>query len=275
MPSAAAPLPLSNPQDRGRRRGLAASAVVGATLAAAILGSPARGERSAVPGTTAGATQIEPLAAPGLPAGLFPRPDRPVAGIVSNQWSTEDTRERAGEAKAVMDLLGVRPGMRVADVGAGAGYYTINLARRVGPTGRVIAEDVVPSYLEGLRRRVERERLGNVVVALGAPHDPRLPPRSVDLALMVHMYHEIQQPFGLLANLWPAVRPGARVAILDANRPTPQHGTPPPLLTCELAAVGYRQIGWHWLEGRATYLAVFEPPPRPPKPASIVPCRAP
>jgi SAM-dependent methyltransferase len=250
---------------RVMNRAIPALAAVAALLAVAPAGASERGARP----------EMAPLAPPGLPASRFPSPVRPVAGIVSDQWSTEDTRERAGEAATVMDLLGVRPGMTVADIGAGSGYYTVRLARRVGPAGRVFAEDVMPAYLDGLRRRVEREGLANVTLALGEPHDPRLPPRAVDLVLMVHMYHEIQQPFGLLDNLLPSLRPGARVAILDANRPTPEHGTPPALLTCELQAVGYRQVGWHWLEGRTSYLAVFEPPAEPPAPERIAPCHAP
>ena len=114
--------------------------------------------------------------------------------------------------------------------------------------------------------------MNNVTLALGEAHDPRLPPASVDVALLVHMYHEIDQPFGLLANLLPALRPGGRVAILDADRVTSRHGTPPALLECELRAVGFRQAAFHPLEGGATYLAVFTPPSQPPAPASIVPC---
>ena len=211
----------------------------------------------------------------GVPAERFPRPQRPVAGIVSDRWTDEDGRERAGEATKVMDLLDVGRGMVVADIGAGAGYYTAHLSRRVGAEGRVIAEDVQRSYLDGLRRRIAREGLGNVVTVLGAPHDPRLPPQSVDLALLVHMYHEIAQPFGLLANLTPALRPGGRVAIVDSDGPIRNHGTPRALLSCELTAVGYREVAWHWLEERSVYLAVFEPPARPPEPESIAPCGLP
>jgi predicted methyltransferase len=211
-------------------------------------------------------------APPGLAAERFPKPERPVAGIVSDQWSSEDSRERAGEADKVMELLGVGPGMAVADIGAGAGYYVGRLSRRVGREGRVVAQDVERKYLDRLRQRVARERLGNVSLVLGEPHDPRLPPRSVDLALLVHMYHEIAQPFGLLANLVPAMRPGGRVAILDVDGPIQGHGTPRALLVCELAAVGYRQTDWHWIEGRSVYLAVFEPPAEPPEPERIAPC---
>ena len=134
-----------------------------------------------------GAQPVAPLGPPGAPAEVFPRPTRPVAAIVSDRWQSEDTRERVGEAAQVMQLLGVRPGMAMADIGAGSGYYTVRLARRVAPGGRVLAQDVRADYLAGLQRRVAREGLGDVTVGLGDPHDPRLPPESVDLALLVHM----------------------------------------------------------------------------------------
>jgi len=195
-----------------------------------------------------------------------------VAPIVADEWSTEDARDQQGEAEQVMRLLGVRPGLAIADIGAGAGYYTVRLARAVGPSGQVIAEDVVPRYLEALGRRVASERLGNVVLDLGEPHDPHLPRRSVDLVLMVHMYHEIEQPYGLLYNLLPALRAKARVAVIDLDRPTPQHGTPLPLLACEFQALGFRETARDRLGDKRAYLAVFEPPTEAPAPERIKPC---
>ena len=167
---------------------------------------------------------------------------------------------------------GAMPSMVVADIGAGNGYYAVRLSRRVGPTGRVLAQDVVPAYLAELRQRVVQEGLANVTIGLGDPHDPRLPPQSVDLALMVHMYHEIQQPFGEMENLLPALRPGARVAIIDTTRATQYHGTPPALLDCELQAVGYRRVDTLPMENGTEYLAVFEPPAIALAPESIRPC---
>src|SRR5271166_1339312 len=96
----------------------------------------------------------EGLAPPGAPASAFPAPGRPVAGIVTDTWRNEQSRDRAGEAERVMNLLGVTAGMSVAEIGAGSGYYAVRLARRVGPAGHVFAEDVVPDYLERLARRV-------------------------------------------------------------------------------------------------------------------------
>jgi len=216
--------------------------------------------------------QVGPLGPAGLPASRFPPPSRQVASIISDRWASEDQRERAGESTRVMNFLHVHPGMAVADIGAGNGYYTERLSRRVGPTGRVLAEDVVPEYLAALQRRVAKSGLQNVTVGLGDAHDPRLPPASVDLALLVHMYHEIQQPFGLMVNLLPALRPGARVAIIDTTRATQEHGTPPALLDCELNAIGYRRVATLPMEGGSEYLAVFEPPAQAPVPETIRPC---
>jgi SAM-dependent methyltransferase len=217
----------------------------------------------------------EGLAPPGAPASAFPAPGRPVAGIVTDTWHDEESRDQAGEAERVMNLLGVKAGLSVADIGAGSGYYTVRLARRVGPTGHVFAEDVVPEYLERLARRVTSEGLtGTVTLTRGDPHDPRLPHGSLDLALLVHMYHEVQQPYGLMWNLRPSLRAGARVGIIDARKQTAAHGTPPDLLRCELAAVGYQQTAFYDLQ-ESTYLAVFAPPSPPTAPASpsaIRPC---
>src|SRR5246127_3634119 len=93
------------------------------------------------------------LAPPGAPANAFPAPSRPVARIVTDTWGNERSRDRAGEAEHVIELLAVKSGLTVADIGAGSGYYTVRLARRVAPTGHVFAEDVVPEYLERLARR--------------------------------------------------------------------------------------------------------------------------
>ena len=120
-------------------------------------------------------------------------------------------------------------------------------------------------------------KLQNVAISLGEPHDPRLPADSLDVAILVHMYHEITQPYALLYNLVPALKPGARVGIVDAFAPTSEHGTPPRVLRCELAAIGYREISLDRLDGSNAYLAIFAPPyvaSRVP-PEAIVPCKSP
>jgi ubiquinone/menaquinone biosynthesis C-methylase UbiE len=165
--------------------------------------------------------------------------------------------------------------MVLADVGAGSGYHTLRLAPLVGPAGRVIAQDIEARYLVNLAKAVQAKELRNVTLALGEPHDPRLPEASVDLALLVHMYHEVAQPYAFLYNLAPAVKPGGRVAVVDLDRETSRHGTPRRLLRCEMEAVGYRQVAVTELTGDIGYLAVFEPPApgARPEPASIRPCR--
>ena len=218
------------------------------------------------------AAQVGP---PGKPASAFPKPDRPVAEIVAPRWAADSERDRADEVGQVVRAMGIRPGDTVADVGAGSGYYAVRLAKIVGPEGRVLAQDVTPSYLADLRRNVSEAGLSNVDVIRGEAHDPRLPAGSADAAVLVHMYHEITQPFGLLYNLARAMKPGGRVGIVDLDDVPSRHGTPPALLRCELAAVGYRETGFVPLSGGVGYLAVFTPPSPDalPAPGSIKPCR--
>ena len=224
--------------------------------------------------TISGAAQ-DVIAQSGVPAVAFPKPDRPVADIVSPIWHDEKERDDAGEPGQLVRLLGIKSGMAVADIGAGSGYYVVRLSPIVGSKGRIIAEDIVPKYLQSLRTRVRKLGLQNVVISLGEPHDPKLPADSVDIAILVHMYHEIEQPYALLYNLVPALRPQARVGIVDAFAPTSKHGTPPNLLRCELAAVGYREISFDRLTGSDAYLAVFAPPSVSgrPRPQAIVACK--
>ena len=186
--------------------------------------------------------------------------DRPVADIVSPIWSDPVHRDAAHEVDQIAARLHLRAGERVADMGAGSGYDTRRLAKLVGPTGRVFAEDVTPAYLQQLRRAVSAARLGNVEVVQGEPGDPKLLSRSIDAAVMVHMYHEVQQPMGLLTKLARAFRPGGRLGIEELDRPAEAHGTPPKLLTCELAAAGYQLINLQPLTGDIGYFAVFASP---------------
>ena len=207
------------------------------------------------------------------PAGPFPAADRPVASIVSPRWSTEEARDRLNEAGAVMDLSGLNPGMTVADIGAGEGYYTIRLAQRVGRHGRVLAEDIVPAVRDTLAERVSRDHLENVSVRLGLPADPRLPPASFDRVFMIHMYHEIERPYEFLWRMRPSLKPDGLVIVIDAKRPTEAHGTPPALLQCEFQAVGYRLVAMRDMPAAGGYFAAFQPYGDRPQPRAIRPCR--
>jgi predicted methyltransferase len=205
--------------------------------------------------------------------GPFPAADRPVANIVSPRWSNEEARDRLNEAGTVMDRSGIKPGMTVADIGAGEGYYTIRLSARVGKDGRVLAEDIVPEVRDALAQRVARERLDNVSVRLGEPANPKLPDNSFDRVFMVHMYHEIQQPYEFLWRMRPSLRPGGLVVVVDANRATQNHGTPPALLKCEFGAVGYTLVAMQNMPSAGGYLAMFRAEGQRPDPAAIKPCK--
>jgi len=226
--------------------------------------------------STALGKDLSYLAPSGEPASAFPRAERPVAEIVSPSRSTEEKRDANNESGQLARLLGLKSGMTVGDIGAGSGYHTVRLAPLLGSSGVVIAQDVNRQYLAQLVKRTERLKLQNVKFALGEPHDPRLPRASLDAAILVHMYHEIAEPYAFLHNLAPALKPGARISIVDLDKPIAQHGTPPNLLRCELAAVGYREIGFHNLTGDAGYLAIFSPPSEVdrPQPGAIRPCKA-
>ncbi|GGB57271.1 methyltransferase type 11 [Blastomonas aquatica] len=188
----------------------------------------------------------------------FPRADRPVAGVVSNEFSNEEARDDRNEATKVMDLAGITPGMTVADIGAGNGYYTVRLAERVGAGGRVLAQDIDDAALKRLGTRVERERLDNVSIKPGDIDDPRLPENSFDRVFMVHMYHEVTEPYAFISRLRPALKPGGQVIVVDVDRPTNRHGIPPKLLFCEFEAVGYKLVEFIEKPDIAGYFARFE-----------------
>jgi ubiquinone/menaquinone biosynthesis C-methylase UbiE len=203
----------------------------------------------------------------------FPSAHRDVAPIVSDTFSTEDARDRLGEAEQVMQLAGVAPGMWVADVGAGQGYYTVRLARVVGPKGRVLAEDIVPDVTEQLTDRVQRERLDNVAVRLGTPEDPKLPAHTFDRIFLVHMYHEVASPYAFLWHMREGLKPNGLVVVVDANRPVDRHGMPPEQLKCELAALNLQAVKFKMLAGNESYFMAFRAAGPRPAPAAINPCK--
>jgi ubiquinone/menaquinone biosynthesis C-methylase UbiE len=203
----------------------------------------------------------------------FPKADRPVAPIVGDAFSTEDARDRMGEAEQVIRLAGIQPGMSVADIGAGEGYYTVRLAPVVGRHGRVLAEDIVPEIEDRLVQRVHRESLDNVAVTLGEPDDPNLPARSFDRIFMVHMYHEVESPYAFLWHMRAGLKPDGEIIVVDANRPTKRHGIQPQLLQCEFAAVGLKLVKLQPIAEGENYFAAFRIGGPRPEPDQIRPCR--
>jgi ubiquinone/menaquinone biosynthesis C-methylase UbiE len=204
----------------------------------------------------------------------FPAAQRDVAATVSDTFSTEDARDRLGEAEQVMDLAGVKPGMSVADVGAGEGYYTVRLARVVGVRGRVLAEDIVPDVRDQLSERIQRERLDNVAVKLGTADNPMLPAGSFDRLFLVHMYHEVQSPYAFLWHMREGVKPDGLVIVVDSDRPVKRHGMPPAQLKCEFAALGMEPVKVTMLTSREDYLMAFRLAGPRPAPDKIKACRA-
>lgn len=118
----------------------------------------------------------------------------------------------------VMDALRVGEGSAVADVGAGGGWFTVRLARRVGPNGTVYAQDVQPQMLEAIGRRVQREGFRNVKPVRGEPDDPKLPSGALDAALIVDSYHEFPNPVALLSRLGASLKTGGRIGIVNFTK---------------------------------------------------------
>ncbi|TCM21948.1 methyltransferase family protein [Novosphingobium sp. PhB165] len=203
----------------------------------------------------------------------FPVADRPVSKASDTDSSTEIQRDSLHEAEVVMDLARIEPGMTVADIGAGEGYYTVRLAKRVGAKGRVLAEDIDHAANERLGTRVIREQLDNVSIKLGQPDNPSLPENSFDRIFLVHVYHEVSEPYAFLWNLRPALRPNGRVIVVEADRASDRHGIPPQLLFCEFGALGFRLTEFVRKPELQGYLAQFEAVGARPEPENIVPCR--
>jgi hypothetical protein len=203
----------------------------------------------------------------------FPAADRPVAPISASRWSTEEARDRVNESGTVMDRAGIKPGMTVADIGAGEGYYTIRLAQRVGEKGRVLAEDIVPQVRDALAARVTRERLDNVSVRLGEPADPSCRSTASTGSSWSICITRSRSPTNSCGGCAPRSVLEAASSWVDAERPTPNHGTPIALLRCEFAAVGYKMVENTPLPAVDGYIAQFEAVGERPQPDTIRPCK--
>lgn len=124
-------------------------------------------------------------------------------------------RDAWQQPERIMDALGIADGSIVADLGAGGGWFTVRLARRVGPNGLVYAEDIQPQMIESIQRRIEREGLKNVRTVLGVADDPRLPAGRLDAALMVSVYNEVEDPVALLRAVARALTPRGRLGVVE------------------------------------------------------------
>jgi len=150
------------------------------------------------------------------------RPIAPVMGVGGAGWLERPERESEEDPARAVEALDLRPGMTVADIGAGSGYYTVRLARKVGAEGKVYATDIQVGMLSIIQRRAAIEKLTNIVPVLGAVDDPKLPPASLDLALMVDVYHELATPQAFVRRLREALRPEGRLVLIEFRKEDPR-----------------------------------------------------
>jgi ubiquinone/menaquinone biosynthesis C-methylase UbiE len=169
-----------------------------------------------------------------------------VMGYEGAAWLERPERESEEQPSKAIAALGITAGQVVADVGAGTGYYTVRLAERVGPTGRVFATDIQPEMLDLLRARVGRARLDNVNLVLSAAADPRLPEGLFDLVLMVDVYHELARPQEVLRRLRASLKPDGRLVLVEFRKESAwvpireEHKMSVKEARMELEAEGYR-----------------------------------
>ena len=175
-----------------------------------------------------GSSVVAVVLAAGLAAqtpGVHPVSGRryaPVMGYQGAPWLERNEREEEEAPDVALNVLKIPKGASVADIGAGSGYITVRLAARVGPTGRVFANDVQPQMLNMLARRLENSKITNVTLIEGTFDDPKLPPSSVDLELMVDVYHELSEPQAMLRHLRGALKPGGRLVLLEYRKEDPR-----------------------------------------------------
>jgi len=156
--------------------------------------------------------------------GVHPISGRRFASVMGWQgadWLERSEREREEEPNKALDALGDLTGATVADMGAGTGYFTARLAGRVGPAGRVYANDLQPEMLKMLGARLTRERIANVTLVQGAVDDPKLPLASLDLVLMVDVYHELSEPQKMLRAIRAALKPTGQLVLLEYRKEDP------------------------------------------------------
>ena len=145
----------------------------------------------------------------------------------------------------VMDLLSVTPGKAVADIGAGSGWFAVRAAKRVTATGKVYAVDINPEAVAYIQKRAQKDGLSNITTIRGSADDPRLPASKVDAVLLLKTYHEVAKPLDLMRNLRLALRPDARVGIIDRNGNGSDHGVPMKTVISEMESAGYRLQSEH------------------------------
>jgi len=170
----------------------------------------------------------------------------PVMSAAGAGWLDRSDREREEQPTKALDLIGIQPGMTVADVGAGTGYMTLRIARRAGPEGKVYANDIQPEMLEKLSENARRANLNNIETVLGSEGDAKLPAGKMDLVILVDVYHEFSRPQEMLQSIRRALKPDGRLVLMEYKKedPTipirPDHKMSLNEIKIEVEAEGYK-----------------------------------
>jgi ubiquinone/menaquinone biosynthesis C-methylase UbiE len=219
---------------------------------------------------TAAAQQAD-LADPPSPTHYMGREIARTMHFSGAPWLVRESRQREEDCRMLLEALEIRPGQKVCDMGCGNGFYTLALARLVGPTGLVYAVDIQPEMLRLLRARLTEERVKNVRPLLGTASDPRLPSESCDLVLCVDVYHEFSHPAEMLARMHDSLRDGGRLVLAEFRGEDPAvpikplHKMTKAQVRAELEPAGFRlvrefdRLPWQ-------HLLFFSPDERPGQP---------
>ena len=190
-------------------------AALGLTLALVSAPAPTPAQDPA-PASSTAKNQKKAQAKKRYPAGTYMgRPIAQVMGYQAADWLFRDSREAEEQPEKMLDALKIKPGQTVADIGAGAGYTSLKLAKRVGPEGKVLATDVQPQMLAMLSENAKAAGVKNIQPIRSTQTETRLPEATVDLALMVDVYHEASDPEALLQGLYKAIKPGGRLVLVE------------------------------------------------------------
>ena len=172
----------------------------------------------------------------------------------------EPNRDKLLQTDRVLDTLHLHAGSTVADIGAGGGWFSVRAARRVGPEGRVFAEDINQHAIDTIRDRAEREHLPQITPVLGTPDDPKLAPDSLNAVLMLRVYHEVAHPPSLLGALQRALKAGGRLGVIDHAGNGADHGINAEVVRREVERAGFHYVGLYDFPkaDQNDYMIVFE-----------------
>lgn len=184
------------------------------------------------------------IAAPQSAVEQYQHTQRPTSTPYTGDLSIFETpgRDERLQIQRVMDLLGIKAGSSVADIGAGSGWFSVRAAARVGASGVVYAEDINPEAVNYIQARALKEKMTNIKPVLGSADDPKLPPDSVDAVLLLKVYHEVAHPVELMSKLKQSLRPGAKVGIIDRNGNGTDHGLNSDVIEREMGEAGFKLV---------------------------------